>query len=91
MIRQFGGEGKLVAVVSDSYDLQNAVAEHLGRHAASQRCSRPAARWWCGPTPATRSAPGEVLKDLADAFGAAQRQGLPACSTRRSASSRATA
>jgi nicotinamide phosphoribosyltransferase len=70
MIAQFGRPGKLVAVVSDSYDIFNAASEIWGKALKEQVLA-------CGGTLVVRPDSGdpvaivvEVLKRLADAFGA---------------------
>lgn len=69
MLKQFGGEGKLVAVVSDSYDIKTAVREIWGTklHAAVEDM---------GGTLVVRPDSGDpvqtpiwVLKELANKFG----------------------
>ncbi|HTJ64288.1 MAG TPA: nicotinate phosphoribosyltransferase [Alphaproteobacteria bacterium] len=69
MIVQFGRPGKLVAVVSDSYDIFNAASEIWGKALKEQVLA-------CGGTLVVRPDSGdpiaivvELLKRLADAFG----------------------
>src|SRR5262245_16402529 len=70
MVRQFGGPGKLVAVVSDSYDIRAAVRRIWGEELRSEVIAS-------GATVVIRPDSGDpvdtpvwVLKELAGAFGA---------------------
>jgi nicotinamide phosphoribosyltransferase len=70
MIAQFGRPGKLVAVVSDSYDIFNAASEIWGKALKDKVTG-------CGGTLVVRPDSGdpvaivvEILRRLADAFGA---------------------
>jgi nicotinamide phosphoribosyltransferase len=66
MLTRFGGKGKLVAVVSDSYDVQNAVWGGTLKAAVLATEGTLVVRPDSGdPT----RLPVEVLKDLANAFG----------------------
>lgn len=69
MLTQFGGKGKLVAVVSDSYDVQNAVRNIWGGALKAAVLATEGTLVVRPDSGDPTRLPVEVLKDLANAFG----------------------
>jgi nicotinamide phosphoribosyltransferase len=69
MLTRFGGKGKLVAVVSDSYDVQNAVRNIWGGTLKAAVLATEGTLVVRPDSGDPTRLPVEVLKDLANAFG----------------------
>jgi nicotinamide phosphoribosyltransferase len=69
MLTRFGGKGKLVAVVSDSYDVQNAVRNIWGGALKSAVIATEGTLVVRPDSGDPTRLPVDVLKDLANAFG----------------------
>jgi nicotinamide phosphoribosyltransferase len=74
MLDQFGGQGKLVAVVSDSYDIHNAVRHIWGEELKSKVISMGGTTVIRPDSGDPTRIPVQVLKDLDDKFGSSRTQ-----------------